>query len=72
MKYSIIETYAAEAANAVEELTNDMMKYLALNWKPSGGVCVIFCPTDRERYTGADGYMAFQAITHDGDGPLPE
>ena len=73
MKYSIVETEDYDSPfKAAEALANKVCDYLQLGWMPQGGVCVMHCLVDRSRFAGEDSYMAFQAVTHDGDGPLPE
>lgn len=68
MKYLILSAYAEDtASNATDELMNDVQEYLDKGWKPQGGVCVVLSPTDKSRFTGEDGYEAFQALTHDGE-----
>lgn len=68
MHYIILEIFSDEGPmSATEDLQNDVQKYLDKGWKPQGGVCVTFVPLDKSRYSGHDGFMAFQALTHDGE-----
>lgn len=68
MQYLILSTYDENGAmGAIEALQNDVQEYLHKGWKPQGGVCVVFSPTDKTRFSGHDGFEAFQALTHDGE-----
>lgn len=68
MQYLILSAYAEDtAAEATDTLQNDVQEYLNKGWKPQGGVCVVFSPTDKKRFSGHDGFEAFQALTHDGE-----
>lgn len=68
MHYIILENFSEEdPMRATEDLQNDVQEYLRKGWKPQGGVCVTFIPLDKSRHSGHDGFMAFQALTHDGE-----
>lgn len=75
MKYWVIDCFDADASTAVTALMNGVERFLDLGWKPVGGVCVTHIPHGRNygvELDSDDGYLACQALTHDGDGPLPE
>jgi hypothetical protein len=68
MKYLILQRWSEDSGMmAVEALQNDVQEYLDKGWKPQGSVCVVFSPTDKSRFSGNDGFEAFQALTHDGE-----
>ncbi len=71
MKYLIVEITNERGEYALVDLQTEVGNYLALGWRPVGGVCLTFVPIDLTRFGGNDYFLAAQALTHDGEGPLP-
>ena len=74
MKYWIMDCFDEDAPAATSALIRAVQPFLYLGWKPVGGVTLAYTPHGKD-YGNADtedGWWACQALTHDGDGPLPE
>ena len=71
MEYTIVERTGEKGEDALCELQHAVRDYLALRWRPVGGVCLTFVPVDLTRFGGNDYFIAAQALTHAGAGPLP-
>ena len=68
MQYVIIEAFSeVSPLEAIGVLEIEVRDFLNKGWKPQGGVSVTFIPVDKVYYSGDDGFMAFQALTHDGE-----
>lgn len=71
MKYMILSHWAEQPDNAIEALEQEIAEYLKLGWLPAGGVSIIQDFVYRTRFSGNNGYLVAQAVTHSGDGRLP-
>lgn len=63
MKYLVIDSYAENTDDALDDLCSVVEKFLALRWKPQGGISIV---------AHLSGVIVAQAITHDSDGPIPD
>lgn len=74
MKYWIVDCFHEDRESVVTDLVNEVADFLEIGWCPTGGIALAFSPHGRNYGDGkiTDGWVASQALIHDGEGLLPE
>lgn len=63
MGYVIQSLWKQDPGMAIEALEESVVKMISEGWQPLGPAQLVFCPLDREHFSGEDGFMAMQTLT---------